>query len=96
MRAAPEAMAKDASMCDWPEKEGLESPLPRKGVSQWTYFPDYSVSPGNDPICLDAVSTEWVKAWIAKKPPQFKQPGIAYMLQGGSDPSNDDPFAQAA
>lgn len=95
MSAAPQAIAKDASVRDWPEKEGMEPPLLRKGESQWTCFPDYPVSPGNDPMCLDAMSTEWVKAWIAKKPPQLKQPGIAYMLQGGSDPSNDDPFAQA-
>lgn len=95
MSAAPLAIAKDATVRDWPAKEGAEPPVLRKGSNQWTCFPDYPVSPGNDPMCLDVPSMEWVNAWISKKPPKLKQPGIAYMLQGGSDPSNDDPFAQA-
>lgn len=95
MSAGPEAIAKDATVRDWPAKEGAEPPVLRKGSNQWTCFPNYPASPGNDPMCLDVPSMEWVSAWIAKKPPKLKQPGIGYMLQGGSDASNTDPFAQA-
>ena len=37
----------------------------------------------------------WSDAYAAGKVPEITTPGIAYMLAGGSDPSNTDPMAMA-
>jgi hypothetical protein len=94
MSAGPASISKDATIMDWPEKEGGEAVLLRKGTNDWTCFPDMAHSPGNDPMCLDKSSMQWVDAWMKKEPPKLTQPGITYMLQGGSDASNTDPFAK--
>jgi hypothetical protein len=36
---------------------------------------------------------DWLAALITQKEPNTTVPGLAYMLQGGSDASNTDPFA---
>ena len=36
---------------------------------------------------------QWFDALIAGTEPNITAPGVAYMLQGGSDPSNTDPLA---
>ncbi|HWP02872.1 MAG TPA: hypothetical protein VNL96_05410 [Gemmatimonadaceae bacterium] len=56
-------------------------------------MPDVPDTPGNDPMCLDAAFLEWAGAWMAKKSPAILQIGFAYMLQGGTDASNTDPYA---
>ena len=44
-------------------------------------------------MCLDRNAFEWFKALLAhEKPPEGKV-WLAYMLKGGSDASNEDPFA---
>ena len=44
-------------------------------------------------MCLDRNGFEWFKALLAhEKPPEGKV-WLAYMLKGGSDADNDDPFA---
>ena len=43
-------------------------------------------------MCLDARWMEWMNAFMANKDPNFTVPGIGYMLQGGTDASNTDPF----
>jgi hypothetical protein len=93
MSAAPQAVAKNATIVDYPEKEGAESPVLRKGSNEWTCFPDDPKTPGNDPRCLDKMALLWAQAHRAKKEPKLASPGIGYMLQGGSSASNDDPFA---
>jgi len=93
MSAAPAAIAKNATIMDWPAKEGDEPPVLHKGTNEWTCFPDDPGSPGNDPMCLDKMWVVWVHAWMTKKEPKITAPGIGYMLQGGSDASNTDPFA---
>lgn len=92
MSAAPLHISEDATILDWPGADG-KLPELRKGTSGWTCLPDYPVSPGNDPICVDAMAMQWFGSYIAQKPPKLAQVGIGYMLQGGSDPSNTDPFA---
>ncbi len=37
---------------------------------------------------------EWAQAWIEKKEPPKNKIGFMYMLSGGVDASNTDPFAQ--
>lgn len=91
MSAAPLAIAKDATILDSAE-DGSMITL-REGTNGWTCFPDYPGSPGNDPSCLDTVWMAWNDALAAKEEPNVTVPGLAYMLQGGSDSSNEDPYA---
>ena len=93
MSAAPRAIAKDATIMDWPAKEGAEPTVLRKGTNEWTCFPDDPTTPGNDPMCLDKMWMVWAQAWMTKKEPKITTPGMGYMLQGGSTASNTDPFA---
>lgn len=93
MSAAPADIAKGATVVDWPGADGKLAEL-RKGTNGWTCLPDYPASPGNDPMCVDQPAMEWFQAYMQKKTPNLKQAGIGYMLQGGSDPSNTDPFAE--
>ena len=95
MSAAPMAIGKDAAVLDWPAKEGNPFPSLRAGKNGWTCLPDYPVSPGNDPMCADKVAMQWFGAYLEHKTPKISQPGLGYMLQGGSDPSNTDPYATA-
>lgn len=91
--AAVPAVSKDATILDWPEKEGAQPTELRKGINEWTCLPDYPGSPGNDPICADTSAMQWFAAYMAHKEPKLTQVGLAYMLQGASDASNTDPFA---
>ncbi len=93
MSAAPKAISRNATIMDWPEKEGAEPTVLRKGKNEWTCLPDDPSSPGNDPMCLDKMWMVWLEAWMTKKEPSITRTGMAYMLQGGSDASNTDPFA---
>jgi hypothetical protein len=42
---------------------------------------------------LDQTWLDWLYAFFAGEEPNVTVPGLAYMLQGGSDPSNTDPLA---
>jgi hypothetical protein len=44
-------------------------------------------------MCMDKEWQSWADAWMAKKDPQVKNVGIAYMLKGDQGASNTDPFA---
>lgn len=64
----------------------------RQGQGAFTCVPDDPNTPGIDPMCMDRYGFEWFKALLAhEKPPEGKV--WVYMLKGGSDASNDDPFA---
>ena len=65
----------------------------REGSNGWFCFPDGPSSPGNDPQCLDQTWLDWLYAFMAGDEPTTQVVGFAYMLQGGSDASNTDPFA---
>ncbi len=90
--AAPAVIAKDATIMGWDE-DGMPTVVLREGTNGWTCLTDWPVSPGNDPACYDAVFNAWNDAMMAGEEPAVAGPGIAYMLAGGSDPSNTDPFA---
>jgi hypothetical protein len=93
MSAAPMAIAKDARIVDYPEKAGQPLVKLREGTNGWTCFPDWQATPGKDPMCFDKMWMQWFDAISTATDPNIKHPGIAYMLQGGSDASNSDPFA---
>jgi hypothetical protein len=90
MSAAPAAVAKNATIVAM-EADGKMRTL-RKGTNGFTCMPDNPTTPGPDPMCMDASSMEWVHAWLDHKPPPAKV-GFMYMLAGGTDASNTDPYA---
>jgi hypothetical protein len=91
--AAPAAIAANAAVMDWPAAPGGAMTELRKGTNGWTCMPDVPHTPGNDPMCLDASFLEWAAAWMSKTTPAIRQVGIGYMLEGGTDASNVDPYA---
>ena len=65
----------------------------REGTNGYTCMPDNPATPGPDPMCGDANAMKWVEAWVGKKEPPA-QVGFMYMLAGGTDASNTDPYAK--
>ena len=91
MASAPPSVALHATIMGNPAKAGDPMVVLRKGDNDWVCNDDRSVSPGNDPSCNDPV---WAgDAFNSGKKEEITRPGIAYMLQGGSDESNTDPMA---
>ena len=67
----------------------------REGTNGFTCFPDDPSTPGPDPACADAEAMKWFDSYMAHAPKAANTaPGIVYMLAGGSDPSNTDPYAK--
>jgi len=92
MSAAPAKVAKDASVVTM-DAAGKMNTL-RKGSNGFTCMPDNPATPGPDPMCMDANAMQWVNAWVAHKDPPPGKVGFMYMLAGGTDASNTDPFAK--
>lgn len=65
----------------------------RQGTNGFTCMADNPETPGPDPMCMDKNSMEWVHAWIAHTTPTAGKIGFMYMLAGGTDASNTDPYA---
>jgi hypothetical protein len=93
MTAGPASIAKDATILDWQLDAKGKFVVLRDGSNGWSCFPDFPNSPTDDPMCLDQTWLEWAYALATKTEPHITVPGIAYMLQGGTDASNTDPFA---
>jgi hypothetical protein len=91
--AAPAAVASEAAIYAVDDK-GAMSTL-REGKNGWWCMPDSPATPGPDPMCGDANAMEWAMAWIGKKDPPKDKVGFMYMLEGGTDASNTDPYATA-
>jgi hypothetical protein len=91
MSAAPAAVGKNATIVAM-EADGKMRTL-RKGTNGFTCMADNPSTPGPDPMCMDANAVEWVHAWVGHKPPPTKV-GLLYMLAGGTDASNTDPYAE--
>jgi len=90
MSAAPAAVAKGATIVTMDDK-GMHTL--RKGSNAFTCMPDNPATPGPDPMCADKSAMEWVDAWVGHKPPPSGKVGLMYMLSGGTDASNTDPYA---
>jgi len=91
MAAAPAALGEHATIVAV-NADGSMTTL-REGTNGWTCMPDNPQSPGPDPMCMDANALKWGMAWMKHEEPPKELPGIMYMLKGGSDASNTDPFA---
>lgn len=65
----------------------------REGTNGFTCMPDNPATPGPDPMCMDKAAWEWAGAWMGHKTPASGKIGFMYMLSGGTDASNTDPYA---
>jgi len=93
MSAAPSSIAEAATILDNELDDAGKFVELREGSNGWYCFPDVPSTPGNDPACYDQTWLDWNYAFVANQEPTVTVPGLAYMLQGGSDASNTDPFA---
>jgi hypothetical protein len=93
MSAAPAAVAQDATIMVM-NADGSMRKL-RDGHNGFTCIPDDPTTPGPDPMCADANAMAWVDAWAHHRTPPTDKVGLMYMLAGGSDASNTDPYATA-
>lgn len=91
MRAAPDAVAREAKIVAL-DADGQMRTL-REGAGVFTCMPDNPGTPGNDPMCLDSNGVTWLEAYVSRTEPPQDQIGFGYMLAGGSDASNTDPYA---
>lgn len=91
MTAAPASVAKDATIIDISADGKIRTV--RKGSNNFSCMANNPETPGPDPMCADQNGMEWVQAWVNKKEPARDKVGFLYMLAGGSDASNTDPYA---
>lgn len=63
------------------------------GTNGFTCMPDNPATPGPDPMCMDQNALEWAMAWVGHQMPPAGKLGFMYMLAGGTDASNTDPYA---
>jgi hypothetical protein len=88
MSAGPASVAEHATIMDADGTTVL-----REGTNGWTCFPDGNSTPAPDPMCLDETWMGWLAALVAGTETDTQVVGLAYMLGGGSDASNTDPYA---
>jgi hypothetical protein len=91
LSAAPPGVGKAATIVEM-TADGTMRTL-RKGTNGFTCMPDNPATPGPDPMCMDANAMEWVHAWLNHATPAAGKVGFMYMLAGGADASNVDPYA---
>ena len=91
MQAAPKKVSAKATIIVM-SADGQMRTL-REGSNGFTCMPDNPATPGPDPMCMDQAAWEWAGAWIGHKTPAVGKVGFMYMLAGGTDASNTDPYA---
>jgi hypothetical protein len=91
MRAAPAKVSAGATIVAI-GKDGKMRTL-REGKNGFTCMPDNPATPGPDPMCMDKAALEWAGVYMAHKAPASGKVGFVYMLAGGTDASNTDPYA---
>lgn len=92
LSAAPPDIAKAAKVVDMDE-HGKMTVL-REGTNAFTCFPGHPGVVGDVAMCADGPSMQWISDMMSHKPkPTNTQPGVIYMLAGGTDWSGTDPSA---
>ncbi|MFY9329758.1 MAG: hypothetical protein WAO76_17350 [Georgfuchsia sp.] len=91
MQAAPEKVSGAATVVTM-NADGTMRIL-REGTNGFTCMPDNPATPGPDPMCMDKAAMQWVMDWVEHKTPSAGRIGFMYMLAGGTDASNMDPYA---
>src|SRR6185312_16865317 len=93
MAAAPAKVAKDATVVAMDASGKMRTV--RKGSNGFTCMSDNPETPGPDPMCMDKNAMEWIHAYVSHSAPPTGKVGFMYMLAGGTDASNTDPYAKA-
>ncbi len=97
MTAAPRSLSANATIMDWPASEGAQMVTLRAGSNGWTCLPDFPVTKGNDPMCVDDQWLGFMNAMMSKNTPKVSHAGVGYMIApGGAYGSNKDPYAEKA
>ena len=96
LTAGPEEISKNATVKDWPSKEGEGLALLRQGTNGWVCLPDDPTTPGNDPMCMDSTFHDALAAFFAGQNAKVTRVGYAYMLTSDAEGSNTDPTAAKA
>ena len=91
LAAAPAGVAKDATVATMDAKGEMRTL--REGSNAFTCMPDEPSTPGPDPMCVDKASMSFLHAMLAHAPPPAGKVGLMYMLAGGTDASNTDPYS---
>jgi hypothetical protein len=91
IRAAPAKVTDSARIVSM-EADGSMRVV-REGDGGFTCMADNPHTPGPDPMCADANAMDFLMAYIGKKEPPKGRVGFIYMLEGGTDASNTDPYA---
>lgn len=65
----------------------------RKGTNAFTCMPDNPETPGPDAMCWDKNAGDWIDAYLNHKALPAGRVGFMYVLAGGTDASNTDPYA---
>lgn len=92
MSAAPPAVARGAAIIAMGANGTMRTV--RRGDNGFTCMADNPATPGPDPMCMDANAAEWVMAWVQHRTPPANNVGLMYMLAGGTDASNTDPYSE--
>jgi hypothetical protein len=91
LSAAPAGVAKHAAVVAMDAKGGMRTL--RAGTNGFSCLPDNPATPGPDPMCVDKLSMDWMHAMMTHAAPTPGKVGLMYMLAGGTDASNTDPYA---
>lgn len=91
MKAAPKKVAAGAVIVAMGADGKLRTL--RDGTNGFTCMPDNPATPGPDPMCMDKAAFAWAGAWMNHQTPPAGKVGFMYMLAGGTDASNTDPYA---
>ena len=91
MAAAPKKVGENATIVAADAKGGMRTL--RKGTNSFTCMPDNPATPGPDAMCWDKNAAAWIDAYLNHKTPPAGAMGLMYMLAGGTDASNTDPYA---
>lgn len=91
LAALPAGLRKDAAVVVMGDKGAMRTL--KQGSNGFTCMPDDPATPGIDPMCGDKASMDFLHALMGKTAPPKGKVGLMYMLAGGSDTSNTDPYA---
>lgn len=91
--AAPSTISAEATILANELDDAGKFLVLQEGSNGWSCQPDDLGTPGPDPMCFDQTWLDWIYARVADTEPNATVPGFAYMLRGGSESSNTDPYA---
>lgn len=92
MTAAPASVGRHASVVAMDARGHMRTV--RRGTNGFTCMADNPATPGPDPMCMDENAMAWAMAWIEHRTPPAGRVGLMYMLAGGTDASNTDPYSE--